>query len=617
MSVNNVIIDIVDYVGTKDFQVYTEYLTEHDYDIVVRRLDGHDGWAELLEVLVVYTTDNNTQRVLIGASKESYRRIRITTHHNLEKGDHITPKQNYDPLPYVEPQRISRQKFNDLFETNIVELPKNMYAFGVKDGDVYLYNATFEHYYMIELLVRHLLGVLLGKRIYRTFHTLLCAYDGYLEGHYLSRRFAPQTIGESECKDVTMIKMEAENTYPVFYKEKWVIAQSNQQHVPYTVDMPDRYYFYLNRYNMYRSVHAGIPFEEKKAEIVFASQPRGTKHNFTRRRDIDMSQRAYFYSDAVSKTYVHAPKHIDRSEMVKYKYILDIDGNASTWDATAWKLNSGSVILKTDSAWRQWFYIDYKPWTHYIPVKDDFSDLQTRYDWCEAHPNECKAMVARCAQLFQKAYCYQNVIDYTVKQLVRIQGMPFYKTPSAYVYPFTSHASLLQGIQHACFTSGSQIHRLLAAEYMCTKLHDNDLVVFTNSDLTDISKLDMPQLVDRYMIFGKPIVFGAEKNLWPGSLERHRQTLIADAPESSPFKYLNSGFYMAQVGPLRKLLRQFVHTDSDNDQEYFTRAHLTGRYGTALDYDAKLVLNTYLCSKEDIESKKKEGTMFIHYNAGR
>ena len=48
-----------------------------------------------------------------------------------------------------------------------------------------------------------------------------------------------------------------------------------------------------------------------------------------------------------------------------------------------------------------------------------------------------------------------------------------------------------------------------------------------------------------------------------------------------------------------------------------TFAHLKSCCGAALDYGSKLVLNTYLCLKEDIESKEMEGNMFIHYNAGR
>ena len=103
--------------------------------------------------------------------------------------------------------------------------------------------------------------------------------------------------------------------------------------------------------------------------------------------------------------------------MIHYKYILDIDGNASTWDATAWKLNSGSVILKTDSNWIQWFYDDYKAWIHYVPIKDDFTDIQEKFKWCEENQEKCEIIIYNAKQLFQKIYRHHNVVKYTVALL--------------------------------------------------------------------------------------------------------------------------------------------------------------------------------------------------------
>jgi len=106
--------------------------------------------------------------------------------------------------------------------------------------------------------------------------------------------------------------------------------------------------------------------------------------------------------------------------MIKYKYILNIDGNASTWDATAWKLNSGSVIFKTEACWRQWFYDEYNPWEHFIPIADDFSDLQEKYHWCEANQEKCEEIIKNAKKLFQKVYRFHNAIDYTIQVLDKI-----------------------------------------------------------------------------------------------------------------------------------------------------------------------------------------------------
>jgi hypothetical protein len=132
-----------------------------------------------------------------------------------------------------------------------------------------------------------------------------------------------------------------------------------------------------------------------------------------------MSPRDYFYSDAVPKKNIVCQRGvwIHDKDMVNYKYILDIDGNASTWDGTAWKLNSGSVIFKSDSRWKQWFYDDYKPWVHYIPIKDNFSDIDEKFEWCEAHQDECEVIIKNAKALFQKTYRFHSIVQSTLKLL--------------------------------------------------------------------------------------------------------------------------------------------------------------------------------------------------------
>ena len=32
------------------------------------------------------------------------------------------------------------------------------------------------------------------------------------------------------------------------------------------------------------------------------------------------------------------------------------------------------------------------PWVHYVPVEQDFADLESRVTWCLEHPAECEAI---------------------------------------------------------------------------------------------------------------------------------------------------------------------------------------------------------------------------------
>jgi glycosyl transferase family 25 len=196
------------------------------------------------------------------------------------------------------------------------------------------------------------------------------------------------------------------------------LTQSAHVDLPYTILIPDRHYFFHNLNHSFRSFHQGVAWDTKIPKIVFAAQDRDTKYNFLDKemRSLEIAPRKYFKE-------VIAPKHrdiieysdqwLERTTMIYFKYILDIDGAASTWDATAWKLNSGSVIFKPRSSWSQWFYTLYLPDVHYIVILDDFSDLPQKYEWCESHPQECIQMIQRCQALFQQIYAHHNVIDYT------------------------------------------------------------------------------------------------------------------------------------------------------------------------------------------------------------
>ena len=618
MSVANLEIDIVGYSGRKDFGVRSEYVDKRTYTIIVKRLDSVEGWTESIKVLVVNST-GKTETVVIGSSKEQEKRVTQTTDFDLTEGEAVAVAAeatvSYSLVPYPEPQYISRKLFNATFSTNVVSLPKNLFAVGVRKGCVYIYSESNEYLYMIELTIKHIVSVALTKNLLREFYFVICAFDGYMEHHYLSERKVEKQIGDTELANTNQIKMENANEYPKFHKGVYVLGQSNQKSMSYVINVPDRYYFYLNRYNEYRSIHAGIPFSSKKSQIVFGSQPRGTKFNFINRKDIEMSPREYFASASVSKDNIVCPDWIPRKDMIQYKYVLDIDGNASTWDATAWKLNSGSVILKSESAWTQWFYDEYQPWTHYVPVAEDFSDIQERFKWCEENQDKCVEMIARCKALFQKVYRLTNVIQNTTDNIFLLNRLKPYVIGDRRVFFIRSAKSEMPNLNVTKQISSTNLEML---QDVTKKLNPSDIIVFLNTDLMDMNNFDLANFMAVYDSFGSKIVFGAEKNLWPGELESLRYKIESISNSTTDFKYLNSGFYVAEVGEMSRILDERIFDPNVTiDPDYFSRAYVTKRYSIALDTQTKLVLNTFKCSGEEIKAKKEAGVPFIHYNAGR
>ena len=63
-----------------------------------------------------------------------------------------------------------------------------------------------------------------------------------------------------------------------------------------------------------------------------------------------------------------------REEVDKYKYCIVIDGHVSSWGRPELVLLSKCVPLVVESRFRP-LYAYWVPWVHYVPVKNDQSDL--------------------------------------------------------------------------------------------------------------------------------------------------------------------------------------------------------------------------------------------------
>jgi hypothetical protein len=618
MSVANIDIDIVDYSGKKDFQVLHSYVSENKFTVTLKRLDSKDGWNDDMKVLVIFKQINENMTVTVGSSSVQYKTVEVGTTFNIECNDLVIKEyQDYNLTKAKNIQRISRNKFNQIFSSELVILPFYLFAVGIKNGIVYIYNESYDNLYMIDHTINSILSVALTKNQLKIFYFVISAGDGYMENNFNSIRDVPRKIKEDEFKGEKDVKLTEDSEYAVFHKDEYILGQSIQPTVSKCINVPDRYYFMMNKYNEYRSYHKGIPFSSKKNKIVFASNPRGSKYNFKTRRDIEISQREYFYSDNVPKDNIDAPNWIDKEEMVNYKYILDIDGHSSSWDATAWKLNSGSVIFKTESIWTQWFYDDYKEWVHYVPIKEDFSDIQEKYRWCESNQDRCLEMVEKCKVLFQSAYRYNNVIDHIEKQIYKINELKpnFVGDKRVFVLSNSENAP---GNVNTTFLPKNEVSVLDRIKNVINKLHSEDLVFFMKAENIDANNFSLDEFYKRYLELDSKIVFGAEKNLWPGEIELLKTKLDKMAPSDSEFKYLNFGFFCAEVGVLNRILEEQIYeADETNEQAYFIKILLQKNYPITLDYYQKLVLNTYKCSPEEIEKHKARGVPFIHFNAGR
>jgi hypothetical protein len=85
----------------------------------------------------------------------------------------------------------------------------------------------------------------------------------------------------------------------------------------------------------------------------------------------------------------------------KFKYIINIDGNVGAYRLLKSMLTK-SVILKVGGMFKLWCENLMDPYVHYVPVKDDLSDLLTIIDWCDNNEEKCKIIVENAFALVTK-----------------------------------------------------------------------------------------------------------------------------------------------------------------------------------------------------------------------
>lgn len=79
-------------------------------------------------------------------------------------------------------------------------------------------------------------------------------------------------------------------------------------------------------------------------------------------------------------------------ESLRYRYLVDADGNGSSWSRMVWLLRSNSLLLKQKSPYLQWYYPLLEPGRHYVETAPDFSDLASLVEWARQNDEEARSI---------------------------------------------------------------------------------------------------------------------------------------------------------------------------------------------------------------------------------
>ena len=80
-------------------------------------------------------------------------------------------------------------------------------------------------------------------------------------------------------------------------------------------------------------------------------------------------------------------------DQLNYKYILSVEGNDVATNLK-WILYSNSVLFMPKPCIESWIMESHlQPFIHYIPITDNFSDLEEKIQWCNEHEKECLQII--------------------------------------------------------------------------------------------------------------------------------------------------------------------------------------------------------------------------------
>jgi len=207
-------------------------------------------------------------------------------------------------------------------------------------------------------------------------------------------------------------------TIPTMVKARYNEAKTIQN--PYAILMRFRSRVHFGGIEQVKE--SDIPFEDKKSKIIWRGGPSGNgflngfETNIIKASREDLltlwcnNQISYQDIDVglipkwnYSSFRDYLKTELSIQEMLKYKYLLSVEGNDVATNLK-WAMSSQSVVIMPKPRVESWFCESMlKPYEHYVPVKDNFSDLLEIKKWCDTHPKKCKKII-RNANGFVKKF---------------------------------------------------------------------------------------------------------------------------------------------------------------------------------------------------------------------
>lgn len=117
---------------------------------------------------------------------------------------------------------------------------------------------------------------------------------------------------------------------------------------------------------------------------------------------------------------------VGQADHLKYKYLVDVDGNSCSFERLFWALLSNSLVFKQMTPNIQWYYGALQPYEHFIPVKEDLSDLMEKYHWAQNNEIQAKKIAENATDFVQNNLLIEDVflyMDCLIREYAQLQKL--------------------------------------------------------------------------------------------------------------------------------------------------------------------------------------------------
>jgi len=160
---------------------------------------------------------------------------------------------------------------------------------------------------------------------------------------------------------------------------------------------------------LWRGTDTAYNDNDKRNEIIL-------KYQNSENTNIDIKITKFVNKRDLSKYTI--AKKMNIGEMLKYKFLLSLEGNDVATNLK-WILLSNSVVLMAKPTKCSWFMEDMLiPFTHYVPLNDDCTNIEEMYNWCMDNLDKCK-VISKNATIFMKKFLNEENEKYIMNKVLK------------------------------------------------------------------------------------------------------------------------------------------------------------------------------------------------------